>query len=151
MIQNASAPPPARIGMKLRTIAMRRFSVMSNSGFLLYFLARSVTCLLSAMYSKTKRKMPMPAPTRAPWSAGCMPRILAWVEQYCLTFGAPGRLVRARDGLEVGDAGRPVVDPFAQLRAAVDEVDREPPALILVFEVAPERVIGPQRPQRLEG
>src|SRR5213075_1649571 len=137
MIQNASANPPARIGMKLRTIAMRRFSVMSNSGFLLYFLARSFTCLLSAMYSNMKRKTPMPRPIRAPWITGFMARILAWVKQNCLALGAPGRLVLGRNGFEIGGAGRGVVHPFAELRPAVDEIDGEAPWFVLVVEIAP--------------
>ena len=43
-----------------------------------------------------------------------------------------------------------VVDPFAQQRAAVDHVDREPVVLVLVREVAPDRIVRLQLPQRLE-
>jgi hypothetical protein len=38
-----------------------------------------------------------------------------------------------------------IVDPLAQQRAAVDQVDREPVALVLVGEVAPQRVVRVRR------
>src|SRR5205814_10656210 len=145
MFQNASANPPARIGMKLRTIAMRRFSVMSNSGFLLYFLARSFTCLLSAMYSKMKRKTPMPRPIRAPWITGFMARLLAWVKQNCLALGAPGRLVLGRNGFEIGGARSRGGHPFAGLRATVCALSVEGPVLELLVDVAAVRVVQPQQ------
>src|SRR5882724_3162062 len=143
MIQEPTANPITRIGTKLRIVARRRFSVTSNSGALLYFLARSFTCLLSAMYSKMRRATPMPRPTRAPWSAGCMTATLAWVKQHCVALGSPGRLVRRRQSLEVTDAGRGIIDPFAKLRPAVDEIDGEATALVFVFEIAPERILRP--------
>src|SRR3954471_12795257 len=136
--------------MKLRIVARRRFSVTSNTGVLLYFLARSFTCLLSARYSKMNRATPMPRPTRAPWNAGCMAAILAWVQQHCLALGAPSGLVRRREGLQGAYPRRGGGDPIAELRPAVDEVDRQTPALVFVFEVAPKRIVRAQRPQCLE-
>jgi hypothetical protein len=44
-----------------------------------------------------------------------------------------------------------VVDPFAQQRAAVDQIDRQAVVLVLVGEVAPQRVVRLQAPDRLEG
>src|SRR5260221_1131892 len=150
MIQEPTANPITRIGTKLRIVARRRFSVTSNTGTLLYFLARSFTCLLSARYSKMNRTTPMPRPTRAPWSAGCMAAILAWVQEHCLALGAPSGLVRRGEALQVAYPRRGVVDPLAKLRPAVDEVDRQTPALGFVFEVAPQRIVAPQRAQRFE-
>src|SRR3954469_19707378 len=109
--------------MKLRIVARRRFSVTSNTGVLLYFLARSFTCLLSARYSKINRATPMPRPTRAPWNAGCMAAILAWVQEHCLALGAPTGFIRRGQSLEVRGSRRGIVDPFAQLGSAVDEID----------------------------
>src|SRR3954467_14451420 len=141
MIQEPIANPITKIGMKLRIVARRRFSVTSNTGVLLYFLARSFTCLLSARYSKMNRTTPMPRPTRAPWNAGCMAAILAWVQEHCLALGAPSGLVRRREALQVAYPRRGVVDPFAQLWSTIDEIDGEAIALVLVREVAPERIV----------
>src|SRR3546814_13025718 len=45
-----------------------------------------------------------------------------------------------------------IVDPLAQARAAVDHVDREHIVGVLIFEIlaAPDRIIGIERPDRLE-
>src|SRR3954466_15679859 len=109
--------------MKLRIVARRRFSVTSNTGVLLYFFARSFTCLLSARYSKINSAPPMPRPTRAPWNAGCMAALLAWVQERSLALGPPRGVVRRREALQIAYPRRRIVDPFAQLGSAVDEID----------------------------
>src|SRR3954468_8970975 len=126
MIQEPIANPITKIGMKLRIVARRRLSVTSNTGVLLYFLARSFTCLLSAMYSKIRSATPMPKPSKAPWNAGCMASmavILTWVQEHCVALGAPRRLGGGGRRVQARSAGRRVVAPFAKRRPAVDEVD----------------------------
>ena len=59
-----------------------------------------------------------------------------------LPLVAPGALVFERTLLEIRGRRIPVVDPLAQLLAAVDQVDREPLALIFVGKITPQ-VVGP--------
>ncbi|ENO77337.1 sulfate transporter [Thauera sp. 63] len=63
----------------------------------------------------------------------------------------PGRLVGAGEHIQIGRCRGRVVDPFAQQRRAVDEVDRQALEFVLVAEVAPQRVVRPQSPDGLEG
>ena len=59
----------------------------------------------------------------------------------------PGGLVGLGQGVEVrGRCGR-VVDPFAQQRRAVDQVDRQAVVFVFVGEVAPQRVVRLQAAQ----
>src|SRR5690606_16349861 len=62
----------------------------------------------------------------------------------------PRALVRSRRRIEVGRRRCGVVDPFAEQRAAVDHVDRELVVLVLVREVAPQRIVRIERTDRLE-
>src|SRR5579872_4222463 len=60
-------------------------------------------------------------------------------------LGLPGRLVGFGEGVEVGGRGAGIVDPSAQGRAAVDDIDGELAEFVLVRKVAPE-VVGRVEP-----
>src|SRR5690349_9307067 len=66
-------------------------------------------------------------------------------------LGQPGLLVGHRQRIEVLRRPRCIVDPFAQQRTAVDDVDGELSVFVLVGEIAPERVVGVETADRLEG
>ena len=63
----------------------------------------------------------------------------------------PGALVGHGQRVEVAGRRGRIVDPFAQQRAAVDDVDGELAELVLVGEVAPQRIVGSEAADRLEG
>src|SRR5260221_4318315 len=63
----------------------------------------------------------------------------------------PGLLVRDCDRVEVARRGIGVINPLAQQRRAVDDVDRELVEDIFVREVAPQRIIRIEPADRLEG
>src|SRR6476659_7691979 len=72
------------------------------------------------------------------------------VKKHGLALLAPGLLLRRGERLEVGWRRRRIVDPLAQCLAAVDEIDRQAVTLVLVREVAPQRVVVLEAAQRLE-
>src|SRR5574343_960896 len=63
----------------------------------------------------------------------------------------PGGFVGGGEGVELGRGAGRVIDPFAEQRRAVDQVDRQPLELVFVAEVAPDRVIRVKPADRLEG
>src|SRR5205085_7119500 len=59
-------------------------------------------------------------------------------------------LVRGRHGVEVGGGRGRIIHPAPQQVAPVDDIYREALLLVLVGKVAPQRIVRPQPPQRLE-
>ena len=72
------------------------------------------------------------------------------VEQHRLARFAPRCFVGPGERVEIGRGGGGIVYPLPQQRAAVDEIDGEAAAFVLVREVAPQLVIRPQLPRGLE-
>src|SRR5512132_1648668 len=62
----------------------------------------------------------------------------------------PCLFISERERIQVAWHGRCIVHPFTQLRTAVDDIDRWSPVLVLVSEIAPERIVGVQAPDSLE-
>src|SRR3954469_6946946 len=77
--QKAMANANGSSAAKRVMVAMRRFSVTSNSALRLSLFARSFTSLFRARYSKTMKNAPIPRPISKPCSKGFMARTLAWV------------------------------------------------------------------------
>ena len=73
------------------------------------------------------------------------------VEKKFPSRGCPRRFVGLRWRIQLGRCGSGIVHPFAQQRRAVDQVDGQPVELVFVGEVAPQRVVGIQPPDGLEG
>src|SRR5262245_5518778 len=67
-----------------------------------------------------------------------------------LTLIRPRPLVLESQCIEVLRSCRNIVDPFSQQRTAVDDIDGESVALILVSEIAPQRVVRVQSANCLE-
>src|SRR5262249_57552541 len=63
----------------------------------------------------------------------------------------PGLFNGQRECVQVLRRCRPVVDPLAQQRTAVDDIDGEFAALVFVSEIAPQRIVGIETADRLEG
>ena len=57
--------------------------------------------------------------------------------QVSLALVRPALLVWQRQPIQVLRCRRRIVDPFPLQRATVDDIDREPAALVLVGEIAP--------------
>src|SRR5581483_4598526 len=95
-------------------------------------------------------KKPLPPGQAAPGRFEALPRstrILRFssrIKQHAAAFLAPGSFIRRRRAVQVFRRCRRVVDPLTQKLAAVDQIDRQPIALVLVGKIAPEIVIGPQ-------
>src|SRR3954468_15206924 len=71
------------------------------------------------------------------------------IKQRCPAGLRPCLLLGRRQRIEIRRRGGAVVDPLAQLLAAVDEVDGETAMLVLVRKVAPQLVVRAQPAQRL--
>ena len=72
------------------------------------------------------------------------------IQQIWSTLFHPRRLVRSGQRLQIRGRRRRVIDPFAQSRPAVDDVDGQPVEDVFVREVAPQGVVRIQPPDRLE-
>src|SRR4029453_18804197 len=62
----------------------------------------------------------------------------------------PCLFICERQRIQIVWHGRCIIHPFAQRRTAVDDIDRRSPMLVLVSEIAPERIVGVQAPDSLE-
>src|SRR5262245_60298476 len=100
----------------------------------------------------------MPSPSLRPGSAGggktfgsadLIARDL--IGQVKLPLARRGLLARHSQSIDVLLRSGSIVDPFAQQRTAVDHVDRDLAMSVFVGEVAPQRVLRIQQPDRLEG
>ena len=67
------------------------------------------------------------------------------IKQHGFPFFAPRILIGLGKRVEIGGSGGGIVHPGAQQLAAVDHVDCETAVFVLVREVAPQSVLGPQR------
>src|SRR5262245_35701417 len=68
-----------------------------------------------------------------------------------LALVEPRRFITRRESIQIARRRSLVIDPLAQQWTAVDHVDRELVALVLVGEIAPQRVVRIQAADRLEG
>src|SRR5690349_3794180 len=69
-------------------------------------------------------------------------RTVSSIQQHRLALVAPARFVGSRKRVQIGGRRGGIVDPRAELVAAVDEIDGEVVALVLVGEIAPQVVVG---------
>ncbi|CAG4882491.1 protein of unknown function [Georgfuchsia toluolica] len=73
------------------------------------------------------------------------------VQQHAFALFTPTGFVGLQQLVEIGRRSGGVVHPFAQQRAAVDDVDGELVQLVFVGKVAPQRVVRIEAADGLEG